>query len=172
MTDFDKAFDRVFLNEGGFQNHRNDRGNWTGGKVGTGKLLGTNFGLSAMSYPHLDIPNLSRQDAKAVYKQDWWEELNMQAYPPSLVYQLFDAAITHGSFQTVKMLQRAVNTKTDGIVGPKTHACIVVTEKNDLLFRFIAQRLLFMTGIKTWKSFGKGWARRIAHNLIYASKDN
>ena len=169
---FDLAFDRIFDNEGGYQNDPLDRGNWTLGVCGAGELLGTKYGLSAATYPHLHILSLSKADAKAIYKQDWWDELGMQHYPKALSYQLFDAAINHGAHRANKILQHAVGAKADGIVGPKTHAKIVTTEKNDLLMRFLAERLVFMTEVRTWNLYGKGWARRIAHNLIAASEDN
>ncbi len=172
MTDFNTAFDRLFDNEGGFQNDPRDPGNWTGGKVNKGRLLGTKYGISAQTYPFLDIPNITREDAKSIYKQDWWDELNMQAYPPSLTYQLFDAAVNHGIYNANKLLQYAVSAKADGIIGTRSHAAIARTEKNDLLLRFLAERLLFMTDIGIWKYNGRGWARRIAHNLIIAAKDN
>jgi lysozyme family protein len=31
----------------------------------------------------------------------------------------------------------------------------------DLCAEFLAQRLLFMTALPTWKTFGLGWARRL-----------
>ena len=37
--------------EGGYSANPKDPGNWTGGKVGVGKLLGTKSGIAAASYP-------------------------------------------------------------------------------------------------------------------------
>lgn len=169
---FDTSFERVFKNEGGFQNNLRDRGNWTSGEIGVGKLVGTKYGLAAMTYPHLDIPNLTLEDAKAVYKRDWWDALRMDKFRPAMQYQMFDAAINHGMHDATKMLQRAAGAKDDGIIGPKTRAAVAGVELNDLLMCFLAERLEFMTVISTWPRFGKGWARRIAHNLKIASRDN
>ncbi|HEZ4156873.1 TPA: peptidoglycan domain protein, partial [Neisseria meningitidis] len=44
--------------------------------------------------------------------------------------------------------------------------------ENDLLLRFNAERLVFYTKLSTFTSFGKGWVRRVAQNLIHASADN
>ena len=68
---FNKVFDRVIGHEGGFQADPKDRGNWTSGVVGQGELKGTKFGLAAMTYPHLDIKNLTVDQAKAIYFEDW-----------------------------------------------------------------------------------------------------
>lgn len=169
---FDKSFDRVFKSEGGFQNDPKDRGNWTSGVCGQGELRGTKFGISAMSYPYLDIQNLTRDRAKRIYQKDWWDKLQMERFRPAMQYQLFDAAINHGMCNATKMLQSSVGARADGIIGPRTKAAVAGVEVNDLLMIFLAERLSFMTRISTWSRYGKGWALRIAHNLRLASKDN
>lgn len=172
MSTFDKCFERTHGSEGGYQASPNDRGNWTSGKIGEGELKGTKFGISAMTYPHLDIKNLTVQQAKDIYYKEWWLELRMDEWREGLGFQLFDSAINHGMYNTTKMLQRAVNTKPDGIIGVKTKAAIKSLDINDVLFLFLAERLTFMTNAYTWNKFGKGQARRIASNLRYAAQDN
>lgn len=172
MAMFEVSFNRVFTNEGFFQNNPNDRGNWTSGQIGVGELRGTKFGICAMSYPHLDIINLTLFQAKEIYKRDWWDKFKMERFRPAMQYQMFDAAINHGMYNATRMLQWAVGAKADGIIGPNTLASVKATELNDLLLCFISERLVFMTDISTWAEFGKGWARRIAHNLKIASTDN
>jgi len=162
----------VFTNEGGFQKGRNDRGNWTSGIVGVGELNGTKFGISAMTYPKEDIENMTLERAKEIYKRDWWEKLEMDKFRPAMSYQMFDAAINHGMHQATKMLQSASGAVTDGVIGPNTLKAVSRMDLNDLLLRFLAYRLEFMTRISTWNHYGKGWARRIAHNLKLASTDN
>lgn len=167
---FDTSFDRIFEHEGAFQNHPGDRGNWTSGQVGVGEKKGTRYGISAMSYPHLDIKNLTKYQAKEIYREEWWDKLPLDR--PAIRYQLFDAAINHGMYHANRMVQRAVGAKDDGIIGPNTQASIQATELNDLLLRFLSERLTFMTQVRTWNYYGKGWARRIAGNLKLASEDN
>lgn len=169
---FDECFDRVIGHEGGFQKDPKDRGNWTSGQIARGELKGTKFGISAMSYPDLDIENLTVDQAKKIYKKDWWDKLGMSRFHPALAYQMFDAAINHGMFNSTKILQRAVGAKDDGVIGNKTLASVNSTEINDLLMLFLAERLQFMTDIKTFGTYGRGWSRRISNNLRIATKDN
>lgn len=169
---FNESFDRVFTNEGLFQDDPNDRGNWTSGRVGEGELKGTKFGLAAMTYPDLDIRNLTKAEAKEIYYRDWWLALDMQRFRSAMQYQMFDAAINHGMHNATKMLQRAAHAVDDGIIGPNTWRRVTHMDLNDLLLRFLAYRLDFMAQITTWKHYGKGWARRIAHNLLLAAEDN
>lgn len=170
-SEFETAFDRVIGHEGLFQNNPGDRGNWTTGVVAKGINKGTKFGISAMSYPNLDIKNLTVEQAKGIYYQDWWLELGMDKFDQALSFQMFDAAINHGMRNAGKMLQRAVGVKDDGIVGPLTSKAITGMSLSDVLMRFLGERLEFMTYVGTWESFGKGWARRISNNLRLAAED-
>ena len=170
--DFDKSFDRVIGHEGGFQKMHDDRGNWTSGVVGEGELKGTKFGLSAMSYPLIDIENITVEYAKVIYYKDWWLPLRMNRFKPVMQYQMFDAAINHGASNAAKMLQRAVGVKDDGDIGPLTIAAKNKIEVEDLPMLFIAERILFFTKVKTFNLYGKGWMNRMAENLKLATEDN
>jgi lysozyme family protein len=170
-ADFETAFGRVVGTEGGFTKDMQDRGNWTSGIVGQGILKGTKFGISAMSYPDLDIENLTIDAAKDIYHRDWWVKFNMELFRPALNFQMFDAGINHGMVAAEKMLQRAVKVADDGHIGPQTMAAIDRMPLDDILARFLAERLEFMTNVVTWQVYGKGWARRIASNLRFGAED-
>jgi len=169
--EFVKAFGRVVGHEGNFQKHPGDRGNWTGGAVRKGILKGTKFGISAMTYPDLDIYTLTLEQAKAIYYRDWWLKLEMDLFQPALSYQMFDAAINHGMHNATKMLQRAIGVSDDGIIGPITKKALDRMTLDDILMCFLSERLEFMTYVGTWNEYGKGWARRIALNLKLAAED-
>lgn len=168
---FETSFDRVIGHEAGFQKIYNDRGNWTSGQVGVGVLKGTKWGISAMSYPNLDIVNLTQEQAKGIYYEDFWLEFGMDRFHTALAYQVFDAAINHGMRNAAKFLQRGVGVTDDGIVGTNTRKALSGFTLDDVLLNFLAERLEFMTGLDRWKDFGKGWARRIALNMKLAAQD-
>jgi hypothetical protein len=46
----DRILEGPIAHEGGYSNDPDDPGNWTGGKVGVGRLLGTKFGIAAKGY--------------------------------------------------------------------------------------------------------------------------
>lgn len=124
---FDAAVAVVLTHEGGFQSDAHDPGNWTGGSVGAGACVGTKYGISAASYPRLDIPNLSAADACAIYRRDWWDRLGLARLPPPLAAKLLDAAVNLGAGPATICLQRALNglghaLAEDGILGPATIA--------------------------------------------------
>src|SRR5690625_2563288 len=161
---FDTFIRRILSHEGGYSSDRTDPGNWTGGRVGAGKLLGTKYGIAANTYPHLDIPNLTWDQAAQIYRKDYWKASGADKLPPSVGFQLLDGAVNSGIRRATQWLQRAAGVADDGIIGPITRRAIVAADPADLVMRFLAERLDFMTGLSTWPKFGRGWARRIAAN--------
>lgn len=124
---FDAAVAIVLAHEGGFQNDAADPGNWTGGAVGAGACIGTKYGISAASYPRLDIPNLGAADACAIYRRDWWDRLGLARLPAPLATKLLDAAVNLGADPAIVCFQRALNAEgcavaEDGVLGPATVA--------------------------------------------------
>jgi lysozyme family protein len=156
---FDQAFDRLISNEGGYVNDPRDPGGET------------KFGISKRSYPAVDIRNLSREQAKQIYKRDFWERGGMDQYDPAIAFQVFDAAVNHGIETAVRLLQRAAGVADDGHIGPVTIAAVKARPVTDMLMRFIAQRIRFWTKLSTWDRFGKGWANRAADDLDFAAED-
>ncbi|EHZ7344565.1 secretion activator protein [Vibrio vulnificus] len=166
------AIDRILGHEGKYQNHYDDHGNWTGGKVGQGVRKGTKFGISAASYPDLDIKSLTREQVKEIYYRDFWLRLGGEAFHKALMYQILDASVHHGCWRAIVFLQRCVNASPDGYYGPKTEAAVKAAELNDTLMLFIAERLDFMNDLALWAQFSRGWSQRIVENLRFAALDN
>jgi lysozyme family protein len=161
MTDlFPKFMDRLLSHEGGYVNDPQDPGGET------------NWGISKRSYPHVDIRNLTREGAIGLYRRDFWEASGADELPPAVGFQLLDGAVNSGIDRATQWLQRAARVADDGKLGPVSRAAIKAADPNDLVLRFLAERLEFMSSLSTWGRFGKGWARRIAQNLRYGAEDN
>lgn len=156
--DFNTAFERLIGHEGGYTPGVGDPGGET------------NWGISKRSYPMLDIKSLSREGAKVIYKRDFWDRLG-EAHP-AIKFQVFDFAVNSGMDTAIRKLQAAIGVADDGQWGPISSSGIAAMPLNDVLMRFAAQRLMFLTSLSTWPRFGKGWARRIAADLNYAAADN
>jgi lysozyme family protein len=162
MTTFEEAFEIIIGHEGGFQNGRNDPGNWTSGKVGSGTLKGTKFGISAAAYPSLNIAALTLDDARAIYKRDYWDRVEGDTWEPILAVIAFDAAINNGPARAIQWMQTAVGVPADGIIGPVTRNAILNSDQDDIGYELHALRLFFMASLDNWKTYGLGWARRLA----------
>ncbi len=165
MSAFDRAFEVVVGHEGALSLDRNDRGNWTGGKVGVGELKGTKYGIAAHVYPNLDIKNLTLAQAKAIYYKDYWTPLHADSMPEFVAIQVFDAAVNSGIRSAIRQLQRALRVRDDGVLGPVTLAAMQTIDDARFAAHFAAERLLYYTNLSTWPAFGRGWTRRVADNL-------
>ncbi len=161
MDNFDRCLAFTLGAEGGYSNNPADPGNWTGGAVGHGELRGTKFGISAASYPKLDIAALSEDQAKSIYNQDYWLGLHGDELPPPIALTAFDAAVNAGPRRAIMWLQQAAGVPADGQMGPAT--LLALNSGNALLQarEALARRLEFSTHLSGWQSFGMGWSRRI-----------
>ena len=83
-------------------------------------------------------------------------------------FVVFDGAVNSGVVQSVRWLQRAVGAKSDGVIGPRTLEAVRALHGARVTSRYNGHRLQFMAGLSDWGYFGKGWATRIANNLLDA----
>lgn len=155
MNNFDICITPVLKNEGGNSNHPLD-----GGKL-------TRFGISQRSYPKLDIGALTAEQAKALYKRDFWDANQLDQFPLVVAFEFFDCAINCGAGTAARLLQRAVGVAEDGIVGPITLAAVGKFNADKLAKRMLARRMQFYTKLSNWPSFGAGWVNRLANNALW-----
>ena len=163
---FDQAFEALIDHEKGFTDNPKDPGNWTGGKVGVGQLKGTKYGVSAAAYPGEDIRNLTLTRAKDIYQRDYWWKAGCDLVPDCVKFDLYDTAVNAGPGTAIRMLQRAVGVVDDGVIGPKTMQALGNVDPERLDKRFNGHRLDHLNNLDTWPDFGRGWAQRIAENLM------
>jgi lysozyme family protein len=166
MTPFETSFGLLIDREGTLSLEHNDRGNWTSGQIGIGSLRGTKYGVSAMSYPTVDIANLTLAAAQAIYKRDFWDKVRGDRLPPTVAFQVFDAAVNSGVEAASMWLQMAVSVATDGDIGELTLAAVATLSPVLVTSRFNAHRLIAMTSMSGWPLNSRGWARRVANNLL------
>ena len=158
VSAFDQAFAIVIGEEGGYVHNPADPGGET------------KFGISKRAYPLIDIAALTLERAKAIYHADFWAKIDGDALPPPLALLVFDAAVNNGVGRAVGWLQTALGTLADGKMGPTTLAAITAHHGSGakVAAEFQAQRINFMAGLPTWRTFGMGWSRRLAA-LPYSS---
>lgn len=157
---FLRFIDRILGHEGGYVFNPRDPGGET------------KFGISKRSYPHLNIKDLTRDQAVQIYFEDFWLKIDGDHFATGISFQLLDSAVNSGIFQSIRFLQRAAGVADDGHYGPISDKAVKTLSDSDLIMRFLAERLEFMTKQSTFDEFGKGWSRRIAQNLRYGAEDN
>lgn len=171
MSHFEAAFSIVVGEEGGFSSNPADPGNWTGGVCGHGVCRGTKFGIAASAHPSLDIAGLTLPQAREIYRQAYWDPIRADELPAPLALLAFDAAVNCGRDRAIRWLQDAAGCTADGVLGSGTLATINAKPGAALCAEFLSRRLLWMTDLPTWRTFGLGWARRLCflpyHSLTY-----
>lgn len=151
MTDlaWNKAFDLLMENEGGYVNDPDD----SGGE--------TKFGICKRSYPDEDIKNLTIDRAKEIYRRDFWLRAKCDRYPDALSVAVFDYAVNSGVSRAIKDMQAAMNLKADGVAGNQTIGAANRLPLRPVLEAYLDKRLNFLTGLKGWKKYGGGWGKRV-----------
>jgi lysozyme family protein len=164
-TSFNFCFNAVVGVEGSYTNSYNDPGNWTGGSVGSGVRKGTKYGISAASYPNLDIANLSLDQAQQIYFTDFWTPINGDDFVQNFSLVLFDSAVNQGLPTAIKFAQKLVSVQQDGSFGPITISAIQNYIANNTVITAVSNfqsiRLLSYMDDSGWRLNGLGWANRL-----------
>lgn len=154
---FSEALQHVLKHEGGYIDHPDDPGGET------------NFGITvavARENGYLgDMRTIPMSVVESIYKRKYWDKVRADEMPESVRFALFDYAVNSGSGAAIRALQRVLGVADDGVIGPMTLAA-AKAQSAGLGARLNGYRLKFMTELKIWPTFGKGWARRIADNLM------
>ena len=82
--DFDRAFDFTVGVEGGYGNDPDDPGGET------------NWGISKRAHPNVDIKNLTKEEAKEIYWEEYWKLAGCSNLEWPINMLLFDNAVNAG----------------------------------------------------------------------------
>jgi len=111
MASFDTAVAKTLIREGGarFTDNQDDRGG------------ATKYGISQRAYPNLDIASLTEDQAKAIYKRDYWDRVCGDLLKSqSVAENVFDTAVNMGPTTATKLVQMILGVAIDGKFGPAT----------------------------------------------------
>ena len=151
--------------EGGYQCDPDDKGNWTGGNIGVGKLKGTKYGICAASFPNVDIKNLTKEQAEYLYKTRYWARYKCDYMPDALSVAVFDYAFNSGT-QAIWDLQRVLGVKVDGVIGNQTLGACNGRPLKQTLDEYFNRRMNFIIKLSSKQKYAKyrqGWINRVNH---------
>jgi lysozyme family protein len=105
---------------------------------------------------------LTIEEAKAIYKAQYWDTVKGDDLPAGLDYAVFDFCVNSGPDRAVRDLQKVLGTvAVDGVMGVHTISECEKYGVQSLIRDYCLHRLRFMKSLKTWGTFGKGWERRV-----------
>lgn len=129
ITDMD-IYNDILSIEGGWQDDYNDSGNWTGGVVGKGELIGTHRGITPLTYNYYfgkfptveELKSLTADQAVQIYNDLYYKKYNIHRLPLQYQKIMLDMTINSGFYGASLVMQRAINKnggdlKLDGYFG-------------------------------------------------------
>jgi len=153
----ERSIKLVFGHEGGYVNNPKD----PGGPTKFGITQATLKAWRKKAVTIADVKALTLDEASQILRKQYWGSIAGDRLPEGLDHAVFDFAVNSGPAQAVRSLQRVVGAMPDGIMGTKTLAAIAGFGASTLIEEYCDTRLAFLHGLKTFATFGKGWATRV-----------
>ena len=155
---WNKSFDLVIVNEGGYVDNKLD----PGGATNWGCTQAVWEGYIGHKVSVDDMKALTKEDVKPLYKKRYWDAIHGDAIPSGLDYCLFDCAINSGVNRSAKIIQEIVGVFADGAIGNNTVSAITQLNPVTAINEFCDKRQAFLESLKTFPVFGKGWSKRVS----------
>ena len=154
---YDKCLETILHHEGGYVNHPSDPGGET--NMGVTKKVYIAFGGTK------DMRDLEFEDVAPIYRKNYWDRMKCDNVPAGLDLCLFDFGVNAGTGRSAKFLQRMIGTVADGGIGPNTlkklNEYIDTHGIEETIKEFQEDRQDYYEKLSTFKTFGRGWTRRV-----------
>ncbi len=181
-TDFNPCWSFTSEAEGGYSSSARDPGNWTGGVVGLGWLVGSNHGISApmllswlgaagaslvsASY----MQSLPLSTACAIYAARTWNVLCGGELQPGVDVMVVDFGYNAGDSASAEMLQGLLGVAQDGSIGPLTLGAQAGYDAPSLIDLLSNAQTQFYSECSEFALYGDGWlARTVARTSLARS---
>lgn len=162
--DFLFAMDFLFQSEGGTNIDPVDRGGFT------------RYGISQKQYPNVNIVQLTKGQARDIYKYDYWLVNKCDKFEKDVATVLFDTSVNCGVGSAARWLQMTLNAKggqltVDGHIGDKTIAASKKVTDRVMIMGIVAYRLKRYSSLlqkhPEQKKYIRGWIERVANLILY-----
>jgi lysozyme family protein len=121
--------------------------------------------------PTESVKNLKVDAVKPFYEKKYWKEPKIDLLPDEVSPFVFDMGVNSGAGTSIKILQKAVGAKVDGVIGKKTIAATqAFIDKNGadaLVEKLLTNRVAHYDAVvardpNTYGKFYQGWLNRIS----------
>ena len=154
---YDKCLETILHHEGGYVNHPQDPGGET--NLGVTKRVYQEWGGTK------DMKDLTFDDVAPIYRKNYWDKMKGDDLPSGLDLCVFDFGVNAGPGRAAKYLQTLIGTVADGGIGPNTLAKLKeYTDKTgvkETITNYQNERQGYYEKLSTFKTFGRGWTRRV-----------
>jgi len=154
---YDKCLETILHHEGGYVNHPEDPGGET--NLGVTKRVYQEWGGTK------DMKDLTFDDVAPIYRKNYWDKMKCEDLPSGLDLCVFDFGVNAGPGRAAKYLQTLIGTVADGGIGPNTLAKLKEytdeTGVKETITNYQNERQSYYEKLSTFKTFGRGWTRRV-----------
>src|SRR6478736_3896432 len=156
---YDVCLPLLLAHEGGYSNHPSDPGG------------PTNFGITIGDYRKYvkadataaDVRAMRLDDAKAIYREKYWNAQRCDELPAGVDYAVFDYGVNSGIGRSGKVLRRVVGLPdTTHVVTDEVLRAVARRDPKALASAINDERLAFLKRLNAWPVFGTGWGARVA----------
>jgi lysozyme family protein len=168
------ALAETLAHEGGYVNHAADPGGMTNLGI-TRKTWAKWTNRPEKAVTEAEMRALTVDDALRIYFAWYWQSVRASDLPGGVDFLAFDIAVNSGPGRSIRILQKAINQlgriklAVDGRIGPKTITAAHAVNVFDLIDEMGNARLWFYFDLSTFKTFGKGWMRRLVSTTSFAT---
>jgi len=161
---FEILFKYILLVEGGYSNHKNDRGGKT--KYGITQAVAKNYG----------IEDLTIEQAKEIYYKKYYLKNKLDKVDNvKIALSIFDFVVNSGLYgirkaqQALKELGYKIT--IDGVIGEQTLKYLNLVNENKFLAKYHELQIKFYNTLANSKTsqkvFLKGWLNRVNSKIKY-----
>ena len=158
----DALIDGLIEREGGYVNHPSD----PGGRTNLGVTQRTWEAWTGKPASEQEMRGLTRPMVAPLYRKRYWDAVEGDKLPPALALCVFDFGVNAGPSRAIRYLQTMVGAAADGKIGPQTLAAVTgFVHKHgeaEAVKRYQEARRGYYRSLGNFKTFGKGWLRRVA----------
>lgn len=167
---WEPAIQFVLKWEGGYVDHPLDKGGETNMGI-TLPVLKTAYAQGIIG--HCDPKKLTKDEAKRIYKKNYWERYGWGGLPLPVCICCLDISVNHGPSGMARIIQRACgklgrSVEVDGKYGPKTKEALWELAKREpkgMAMAICDMRMDYYERIvaanPTQRVFMKGWTNRV-----------
>jgi lysozyme family protein len=159
----------IGLSEGGYVNNPKDPGGPTDRGI-TQKTYDAWNDLKKR--PRKAVKGITQMEADNIIYEQYMLPVKFSSLPSGVDYAVVDFSVNSGASAAVKVLQRVLGLKEDGVLGVVTLAAINKVDPAKLILEYGEARMKFLKSLKTWNTFGKGWTKRVMGDQEGAQTDD
>ena len=167
IHNYEKCLELILHHEGGYVNHPKDPGGET--NMGVTKRVYEEWGGTK------DMKDLTFEDVAPIYKKNYWDRVKGDDLSSGLDLCIFDFGVNAGTGRAAKFIQKMIGVTADGGIGPQTLRALGIYEEEvggvaEVIKEYQIRRQEYYESLSTFKTFGRGWTRRVNETTQSALK--